>query len=169
MGSYLPRGELLYYAEGYFGVHVGIGHFGQNEPKKGTQSTGGSRRKFFVREGVPTRSRPPPPRVGDPPPSRGPLFCFSLTPHSPTCDMGLFFLDPHDTTPSPTRDMVLFSPNALQIWPQKGAFRPLLAVKFVPSGRLRHPGRASLAPLRGPGGALASTPCGKVSLGQTAH
>ena len=65
-----------------------------------------------------------------------------------------FLWTPHYTPPSPTHDMGTFFPNALQIWPQKGAFRPLLAVKFVP-WQAPHPGGASLAHLRGLGGALA--------------
>ena len=63
-----------------------------------------------------------PPRVGTPLPHAG-LFLFSLTPHSPTCDMVFF--------------------------PHKGAFRPLLAVKL---GALAgHGTRAErrLRPLRG--------------------
>ena len=111
-----------------------------------------SRRKFFVGTPLPTRGRPPPPS-----PTRGgppSLFFFFAYPPLPQVRHGTFFGIPHYTTPSPTRDMELFSPNALQIWPQKGPLGPFWRSNLCP-GRLRHPGGASLAPLRGPGGALA--------------
>ena len=62
--------------------------------------------------------------------SRGPLFF--ADPTLPHVRHGTFLDPPHYTTPSPTCDMGLFSPNALQIWPQKGSVRPLLTVKIVP-------------------------------------
>ena len=138
---------------------MGIGHFGQNEPKSGPIILAKAVEIFSRgRAGGPPRVvdppphawGPPPPRVGDPlpvgdpPPSRGPLF-FSLTPHSPTCDMGLFWT-PHYTPPSPTCDMGLFSPNALQIWPQKVPLGPFWRSNLVP---WQATGGASIAPPRG--------------------
>ena len=87
----------------------------------------------------------------DPRPSRGPLF-FSAYPTLPHVRHGAFF------------------PNALQIWPQKGPFGPFLAVKFVPWQAMAPARSVSCAPAwAGRSLAPESTPCGKVSLGQTAH
>ena len=105
-------------------------------------------------------------RVGDPLPHADLFFFDYHTPPRATWD---FFWTPHYTPPSPTRDMGLFFPNALQIWPQMGPLGPFWRSNLVP-WQATAPGRSVYCAPAWPGSTgTTSTPCGKVSLGQTDH
>ena len=80
---------------------------------------------------------PPLPHAWGPPlPHRDPSLTrtsfFSFTPHSPTSHVrhGTFFWTPHYTPPSPHARHGTFFPKCTPNLATKGAFRPLLAVKF---------------------------------------
>ena len=87
---------------------------------------------------------------GDPLPHAG-LF-FSLTPHSLTRGMELFFGPPNMLRP-PARG--LFPSNALQIWPQKEPLGPFWRSNLVP-WQVTAPGRSVYCAPAWPGRALAT-------------
>ena len=110
---------------------------------------------------------PPSVRVGDPPTFLA-FFFFPRLPHTPPRATWDFFGPPTIPHPPPRATWDFF-PECTPNLATKGAFRPLLAVKFVPW--------QATAPWRSVSCACVgreehwhqSAPCRKVSLGQTAH
>ena len=132
--AYGRRG--VYHAEGYFVVPLGIGHFGKNGPKSVRRVLGKVVEKNRERPS-PTRGEPHPlPRVGDPPPSRGPFS--PRLPHTPPRATWDFFWTHHYTPPSPARDMGLFSQKHSKFGHKRQATAPRQSVYCAPACRGEH-------------------------------